>query len=76
MLFEFSHRTQQLEKEIATLKAKIKLAKKKLKDQGPPELRLSTMQTEFERERLNMEAAMGTLRRQVGDCLSPNVFVS
>ncbi|XP_072027212.1 uncharacterized protein [Amphiura filiformis] len=60
-------KVQQLEQEVTTLKAKIKLAKKKLKDQGPPELRLSTMQTEFERERLNMEAAMGTLRRQLED---------
>ncbi|XP_071805576.1 uncharacterized protein [Asterias amurensis] len=60
-------RTQQQEQENGILKAKLKAAKKKLKDLEAPEVRFNSLQTGFERERLNMDATVATQRIQLDD---------
>ncbi|XP_023931713.1 ankyrin repeat domain-containing protein 26 isoform X5 [Lingula anatina] len=59
-----SERRLNLEKEVANLKTHLKTAKKRLKDLEGSESRISSLHSEFDRERLAMEGTMQTLRRQ------------
>ncbi|XP_041460593.1 ankyrin repeat domain-containing protein 26-like isoform X4 [Lytechinus variegatus] len=60
-------RNRRLEQELNSAKAKMKLMRRKLKELEAPELRISTLQSEFERERLNMDGTMANIRRQLED---------
>ncbi|XP_033098759.1 ankyrin repeat domain-containing protein 26-like isoform X3 [Anneissia japonica] len=62
-----TQRYRQLEQEMNTTKMKLKLAKKKLKDLEMPELRINSIKSDFERERINMDATVASLRRQLED---------
>eukprot|EP00057_Strongylocentrotus_purpuratus_P004072 XP_003727953.1 PREDICTED: trichohyalin isoform X1 [Strongylocentrotus purpuratus] len=60
-------KNRRLEQELNTAKAKMKLMRRKLKELESPELRISTLQSEFERERINMDGTMANIRRQLED---------
>ncbi|XP_023931710.1 ankyrin repeat domain-containing protein 26 isoform X2 [Lingula anatina] len=65
-----SERRLNLEKEVANLKTHLKTAKKRLKDLEGSESRISSLHSEFDRERLAMEGTMQTLRRQLDELQS------
>ncbi|XP_071961648.1 uncharacterized protein [Antedon mediterranea] len=60
-------RNRQKDEELNTYKMKLKLAKKKLKDLEMPEMRINSLKSDFERERINMDATVSALRRQLED---------
>nr|XP_054752318.1 myosin-2 heavy chain-like isoform X2 [Lytechinus pictus] len=60
-------KNRRLEQELNSAKAKMKLMRRKLKELEAPELRISTLQSEFERERINMDGTMANIRRQLED---------
>ncbi|XP_064633514.1 ankyrin repeat domain-containing protein 26-like isoform X4 [Lineus longissimus] len=55
-----------LQKEVATLKAHLKAAKKRLRELDSGESRINTLHSEFDRERLMMDGTLSTVRRQSG----------
>ncbi|XP_071816404.1 uncharacterized protein [Apostichopus japonicus] len=61
-------RNHQLSQTVLLLKSKLKLAKRRLKELEVPEAKIQTLQTEFERERFNFEAALATQRKQLENC--------
>ncbi|CAH1784762.1 unnamed protein product [Owenia fusiformis] len=63
-----SERVIELERQVATLKAHLKAARKRLKDLDNSDSRVNSLRREFDSERSALEATIGALRRQLDDC--------
>ncbi|KAK3101032.1 hypothetical protein FSP39_000386 [Pinctada imbricata] len=57
----------QLQKEVTSLKAYLKVAKKRLKAVDGQDSRLGTLHSDFERERMTMESTISSVRQQLHD---------
>ncbi|KAK6177565.1 hypothetical protein SNE40_015641 [Patella caerulea] len=57
-------RNTELEKEVTQLKAHLKAARKRLKDTDYTDSRISGLQSDYDKERLQMESTLSTAKRQ------------
>ncbi|XP_021371833.1 ankyrin repeat domain-containing protein 26-like isoform X2 [Mizuhopecten yessoensis] len=66
--YEAEHdKNVQLQTEIASLKAYLKSAKKRLKTVDTSDNRINTLHSDFDQERLAMEGTLSTVRRQLSE---------
>ncbi|XP_062595339.1 fibrinogen- and Ig-binding protein-like [Saccostrea cucullata] len=57
----------QLQKEVASLKTYLKVAKKRLKGLDSRDSRINSLSADFDRERMTMESTLSSVRQQLQD---------